>query len=240
MASGLPASVPAWNTGAERRQRLHHVAPTADGADRQPAADHLAERREVGRHVVLGLGAAGSTRNPVITSSKIEQGADAVALGAQPVEEPGSRRDDAHVGGDRLDDHGGHDVVELGHLVVRHDERLGDGAGRHPGGAGSPSVATPLPPAASRASVAPWKLPWNDTMRSRPVNPRASRTAVLVASVPEFISRTCSQLATRAEIVLGELHLPRRRRAVRRAVGGGGLRIAAVIAGWAWPRITAP
>ena len=34
---------------------------------------------------------------------------------------------------------------------------------------GSPSVATPLPPAASRASVAPWKLPWNVTSRSRPV-----------------------------------------------------------------------
>ena len=34
---------------------------------------------------------------------------------------------------------------------------------------GSPSVATPLPPAASRASVAPWKLPWKATIRSRPV-----------------------------------------------------------------------
>ena len=63
-----------------------------------------------------------------------------------------------------------------------------------------PKVATPLPPAASSASVAPWKLPWNDTMRSRPVNPRARRTAVLVASVPEFISRACSQLVTRVAI----------------------------------------
>ena len=62
---------------------------------------------------------------------------------------------------------------------------------------GRPSVATPLPPAASNASVAPWKLPWKMTMRSRPVNPRASRTAVLVASVPEFIRRTRSQLGTR-------------------------------------------
>ena len=34
---------------------------------------------------------------------------------------------------------------------------------------GRPSVATPLPPAASKASVAPWKLPWKMTMRSRPV-----------------------------------------------------------------------
>ena len=86
---------------------------------------------------------------------------------------------------------------------------------------GIPSVATPLPPAASRASVAPWKLPWNDTIRSRPVKPRASRTAVLVASVPEFISRACSQLGDPRRDLLGELHLPRRRGAVRRAVGGG-------------------
>ena len=65
---------------------------------------------------------------------------------------------------------------------------------------GNPSVATPLPPAANNASVAPWKLPWKMTMRSRPVNPRANRTAVLVASVPEFINRTRSQLGTRAEM----------------------------------------
>ena len=65
---------------------------------------------------------------------------------------------------------------------------------------GRPSVATPLPPAASSASVAPWKLPWKITMRSRPVTPRARRTAVLVASVPEFIRRTRSQLGTRSLI----------------------------------------
>ena len=34
---------------------------------------------------------------------------------------------------------------------------------------GKPNVATPLPPAASSASVAPWKLPWKITRRSRPV-----------------------------------------------------------------------
>ena len=48
--------------------------------------------------------------------------------------------------------------------------------------------------------MAPWKLPANVTMRSRPVTPRASRTAVLVASVPEFIRRTRSQLGTRSLI----------------------------------------
>ncbi len=65
---------------------------------------------------------------------------------------------------------------------------------------GSPSVATPLPPVTSSASVAPWKLPAKVTMRSRPVTPRARRIDVLVASVPEFINRTRSQLGTRADI----------------------------------------
>ena len=65
---------------------------------------------------------------------------------------------------------------------------------------GSPRVATPLPPVTSNASVAPWKFPANVTIRSRPVTPRASRIAVLVASVPEFIRRTRSQLGTRSAI----------------------------------------
>ena len=123
---------------AERRERLHHLAPAADGADRQAAADHLAERREVGRHVVLGLGAAGVEAEPGDHLVEDQQRADPVALGAQAVEEPGLRGDDAHVGGDRLDDDGGDRLVELGHPVVRHDERLGDRPGRHAGRSGQP------------------------------------------------------------------------------------------------------
>ena len=97
---------------------------------------------------------------------------------------------------------------------------------------GRPSVATPLPPATSRASVAPWKLPGNVTMRSRPVTPRARRTAVLVASVPEFISRTRSQLGTRSLIASASF--------ISRGVGApydvpspAAARSAAVTAGWA-------
>ena len=88
--------------------------------------------------------------------------------------------------------------------------------------------------------MAPWKLPWNVTMRSRPVYPRARRTAVLVASVPEFISRTCSQLGTRSTIASASFISRGVGRAVRRAVGGGGGDARAVTAGWAWPRMTAP
>ena len=77
------------------------------------------------------------------------------------------------------------------------------------------------------------------TIRSRPVKPRARRTAVLVASVPEFISRTCSQLGDALAIVSASF--------ISRGVGApydvpspAAAAIAAVTAGWAWPRITAP
>ncbi len=104
---------------------------------------------------------------------------------------------------------------------------------------GRPRVATPLPPAASNASVAPWKLPWKMTNRSRPVNPRARRTAVDVASVPLFINRTRSQLGTRSRIASANSISP--------GVGApydvplrAACDTAAVIAGWAWPRMIAP
>ena len=76
-------------------------------------------------------------------------------------------------------------------------------------------------------------------MRSRPVKPRARRTAVLVASVPEFISRTISQLRDPLAIASASTISP--------GVGApydvprvAASATAAVIAGWAWPRIIAP
>ena len=86
---------------------------------------------------------------------------------------------------------------------------------------GIPSVATPLPPAASRASVAPWKLPWNDTMRSRPVNPRASLHGSARRLRPRVHQPRLLAAGDPCRDLLGQLHLPWRRRAVRRAVGDG-------------------
>ena len=74
-----------------------------------------------------------SRRNPVITSSKTSSAPTRSHSARSPSRNPGRGRDDAHVGGDRLDDHRGHVVVELGHHVVRHDHRLGDRTGRHAG-----------------------------------------------------------------------------------------------------------
>ena len=45
--------------GAERRELVHHVGAAADRGEREPAADDLAEDREVGRDVEAALRAAG-------------------------------------------------------------------------------------------------------------------------------------------------------------------------------------
>ena len=104
---------------------------------------------------------------------------------------------------------------------------------------GRPNVARPLPPAASNASVAPWKLPLKVTIRLRPVAPRAKRTAVLVASVPLFIKRTRSHDGTRSPIASANF--------ISRGVGApydvpspAALRIASVTFGCACPRMIAP
>ena len=68
-----------------------------------------------------------------------------------------ARRDQAHVGGDRLDDDARDVVVELGHARCTGTTTVS--ATRRsvtPAEPGSPSVATPLPPAASSASPWPW------------------------------------------------------------------------------------
>ena len=91
-----------------------------------------------------------------MTSSKISSAPAAIARGPQAFEEPGRRRDQAHVGGDRLDDDAGHVVVDLGHDVVGHDHRLGHRVSGTPAEPGRPRVAMPLPPAASRPSLWPW------------------------------------------------------------------------------------
>ena len=73
---------------AQRRQRLHDLAASTDGADRQPAADDLAERGQVGRHVVHGLRTAVTEAEAGDDLVEHQQRADAVALGAQALQEP--------------------------------------------------------------------------------------------------------------------------------------------------------
>ena len=116
---------------------------------------------------------------------------------------------------------------------------LATASGGTPAVPGIPSVATPLPPAARRASVAPWKLPLKIIIFARPVSPRASRTTVEVASVPEFIKRTRSHDGTRSLIASANF-ISRGVGAPKEVPSTAASRRAAVIAGCAWPRMTAP
>ncbi len=61
-----------------------------------------------------------------------------------------------------------------------------------PGLPAIPRVATPEPAETRKPSAWPWYPPSVLTMRLRPVAPRASRTALIVASVPELTKRTIS------------------------------------------------
>ena len=77
------------------------------------------------------------TRKPVITSSNTSSAPWRVARSRSAVEESGGGRDEAHVRGDRLDEDRrglravlGERRVERGEVVVRHDDRVGDGARR--------------------------------------------------------------------------------------------------------------
>ena len=68
-----------------------------------------------------------------------------------------------------------------------------------PGLPAIPSVATPEPAATRKLSECPWYPPSVLTIRFRPVAPRARRTALIVASVPELTKRIISMDGTSFE-----------------------------------------
>ena len=92
-------------------------------------------------------------------------------------------------------------------------------------------VATP--------SAQPWKWPVNFTSFGRPVSARASRMARCVASVPDIVNRTISARGDELGDPVGPLDLE----LVARAVVGAQAHLAltaSTIAGWEWPRNSAP
>ena len=68
-----------------RRDHFHDLAPAAVGADRQAAADHLAQRRQVRLDAGRAPGRRpGATRKPVITSSKISSAPERAVISRSP------------------------------------------------------------------------------------------------------------------------------------------------------------
>ncbi len=124
----------------ERRDLLHDVAPAAERADRHPAADHLAEGREVRRDAVEPLCAARA--DPKAGHHLVEDQHRAVlrAERAQRLQELARPRHEVHVAGHRLDDHRrdlvalpAECVLELLHVVEREHRGVTGGLRRHAG-----------------------------------------------------------------------------------------------------------
>ena len=155
-----------------------------------------------------------------------EERAGARAALAQAGEEPGAGRDESHVRGDRLDEDRrevgavlGERGVERGEVVVRHDDRVGDGAGGHAGRTGQPErrdAAARLHE--QRVEVAVVAARELDDLgaagRAAREAHRGHRGLGARRHEPHLLDRRHAR-ADR----FGELDLTRRRRAERRAVG---------------------
>ena len=239
VASGFPDSVPAWYTGPTGRQVLHHVAAAAEGAaSGRPPPITLPKHHRSGR-TPNARAPPQAEAEPGDDLVEDQQRAGRVARGPQPFEEPGRRRDEAHVGGDRLDDHRGDVVVDLGHDVVGRHDGVGHRAGGHAGRArqaqgGHAAAAGGQQPVAVAVvaagelddAVAAGRAPRQPHRRHRRLGAARHEPHHLAARHP---------LADR----LGQQHLALGRRAEGGAVAAARC-TASTTAGWAWPRIDAP
>ncbi len=123
-----------------RGDHVHEVGAAAVSPDGQPAADDLAERRQIGPDAVKLLRPA--ARGAETGHDLVEDQQRAVRRGdlAKPGEESVGRRDHAHVPGDRLDNDGGDprtvvlkNTVDDFQVVVRRGERRRRSARRNAG-----------------------------------------------------------------------------------------------------------
>ena len=166
----------------------------------------------------------GATRKPVMTSSKTSSAPVARRALAQQLEEalgragrgpcwpgrarPGSRR--ARAPRARARD-------RLG-VVPRHDDgRRGGGRGHARAGAGCPAWPGPSPPRRAGRRRGRGRRRRTSAASRGPVAARASRIALIDASVPDEVMRSISTDGIRRGDLLGQLDLARGRRAERRA-----------------------
>ena len=147
---------------------------------------------------------AGPSRNPVITSSNTSSAPCSVQRRRQVLEEAGVGRDEAHVGGDRLDEHrrerrrrwpanaASSAATSLYGTTIVSATVPGGDAGRARAGRASRRRCRRRR-AARRGGRGSSRRTSGSS--SRPVAPRARRTAVIAASVPDDTSRTFSTAA---------------------------------------------
>ena len=138
MASGFPDRVPAWYTGPSGASWSMSAARPADRGEREPAAETLPNIDRSGVMPTRPCAPAGPSAEAGDHLVEDEQRARARCSGARsPARKPSAGRDEAHVGGDRLDEHRGEvgavaveRRVERGVVVVGDDDGVGDRARR--------------------------------------------------------------------------------------------------------------
>ena len=115
-----------------RRDEPHQIFAAAVGADRQPAADDLAEARQIGNDAAPALRAAGTDAESGDHFVEDQQDAVARADLAQALQKPRLRQHHAHVAGDRLDDERGDligerfaEPLDRRHVVIGGEQRVG-------------------------------------------------------------------------------------------------------------------
>ena len=90
---------------ALRAEVVHHVGPPRQHRDRDAVAERLAHRGEIGQDAVPALRAADAVAEAGDHLVEDQEGPGCRAGGAERLEEPGLRQDDAGIVEDRLDDH---------------------------------------------------------------------------------------------------------------------------------------
>ncbi len=135
----VPGESPGLVDGTGGREEIHDLRPAAEGRERQAAADDLAEHRQVREYAEALLGAAARDAEAGDHLVEDQEHTRDVAEPAQRLQVAGLGRDDAHVRRDRFDDDRSepfavaHDRLRRGvEVVVRNDDRVGGGSGRHP------------------------------------------------------------------------------------------------------------
>ncbi len=221
VAIGLPARVPAWNTvprgvSVSITSRRPPIAPIG-----RPPPITLPNAVRSGVTSYLAWAPPVSRRNPVITSSKISRAPTRSHSARRPSRNPGCGATTPMLAATGSTMTAATESSSSRHLVVRHDERLGHRAGRHPGcsgdsqrgdaaaAGGEQRIGGAVEVAVERHDAIATSEPAGEPDGgARGFSPGVHQPRLLAAGDP------CRDL-------LGELHLPWCRSAVRRAVGGG-------------------
>ena len=163
-ASGFPDSVPGLVDRALGRDLVHDVGAPAVDAQRQAAADDLAQAGQVGLDAEELLRAAARDAEAGDDLVEDQQRAVLVAERAQHRQVGRARQHHAHVAGDRLDDDRGDLAAVRARRRLRMASRSLNGTTSvsatapavTPAEPGMPSVTAPEPAATSRQSEWPW------------------------------------------------------------------------------------